>query len=445
MRKPRKKWLLVLVFIVLPLAAAFTWFVRSRSSGDHDDYITAVVEWGTMSELVGATGLLQPQEAIVASSPLSGQVVEIYPNADVNKTVKAGDPLLRLDDRLARKKLVQAEAAVRMALSDIARAEAARDVARIELQRARDWEQKELAPRWSVELAQRQLRAAEASVEAARAKADEAQVVREQAELGVELTIVRVPTTAPETAAKRSYTILDRKVVLGQLVAPPESAQLFTLVSDVSSMRVHAQVSEDDVGKVHPGLSATFGISADSDEEIAFAGQVVEIRPMPSRLHGAVFYDACIDVANKRNSRTKDWLLRPGRTVSVNIVRREHVGVWKLPAAALDIELDKQNQSEAANAKLARWREHAKGEQWRIVWILDSTRKPWPIFVRIGGKNAAGEGGISDGQYLEVLEWDPELKPQPNSKELATYPRVIIGKPSPRSSGLFEQPNLKIF
>jgi multidrug efflux pump subunit AcrA (membrane-fusion protein) len=296
-----------------------------------------------------------------------------------------------------------------------------------------------------VELAQRQLQAAEANVEAARAKVAEAQVVREQAELGVELTIVRVPSTTPSTAAKRSYTILERKVVLGQLVAPPESAQLFTLTGDVSSMRVHAQISEDDVGKVYPGLAANFSISADSEEESVFEGRVVEIRPTPSRLHGAVLYDACIDVANKRNPRTKEWLLRSGMTVSVNIIRRTHAGVWKLPAAALDIDLDKQNQSEAAIAKLARWPEHANGEQWKTVWIMDATRKPFPVFVRTGGEDAAGERGISDGQYIEILEWDSDLEPRPDPKEPATYPLVIIGKPAGRPTGLFEHPNLKIF
>jgi hypothetical protein len=234
-------------------------------------------------------------------------------------------------------------------------------------------------------------------------------------------------------------------VVLGQLIGPPESAQLFTLAGDVSSMRVHAQVSEDDVGKIYPGLSATFNISADSEEECAFEGRVVEIRPMPTRLHGAVFYDASIDVGNKRDPRTKEWLLRPGMTVSVNIIRHTHAGVWKLPAAALDIEPDKQDRGETANAKLAHWREHANGEQWKAVWIVDATQKPWPVFVRIGGESAAGERGISDGQYIEILEWDSELGSQPNPKEPSTYPRVIIGKPSPRPSGLFDQPNLKIF
>jgi putative ABC transport system permease protein len=59
MRKPRKKWFVVLLLIALPLAAALAWFGLSLSFGDQDDYFTAAVEWGTMSELVGATGVLQ--------------------------------------------------------------------------------------------------------------------------------------------------------------------------------------------------------------------------------------------------------------------------------------------------------------------------------------------------------------------------------------------------
>lgn len=445
MKKPRKKLLLTVLFILLPLASVLAWFGLPRSAGEQEGYLTETVEWGTMSELVGATGLLQPQEVIVAGSPLSGQVIEIYPDAEVNKTVQEGDPLLRLDDRLPRKKLAQAEAAVRTAQTDIARAEVARDVARIELQHAREFEQQDLTSRWTVALAEGQLRAAEATVAAARAKVAEAQTVHEQAELGVELTVVRVPRTSHGSAAKRSYTILDRKVVFGQLIGPPESAQLFTLAADASAMRVQAQISEDDVGKVYPGLSATFSIRADTEEDISFEGRVAEIRPMPTRLHGAVFYAASIDVANKRNPRTNQWLLRPGMTVSVNIVRRMHAGVWKLPAAALEVEPDKLDQTEAVRAKLARWRERRDGEQWRSVWVLDAGRKPWPIFVRIGGKNAAGERGISDGQYVEVLEWESELEPKPTPREPATYPYVIIGKPSARSSGLFEQPSLKVF
>ncbi len=445
MRNPHKKSIFIVLFLALASVSALVWFVRFRSSSVREGYLTAMVEWGAMSELVGATGLLQPVESLVVSSPVSGQVVEIYAVAEVNRTVREGEPILKLDDRLARKKLAQAEAGVRLAEADVGRAEAARNLAQIEFRRAIAFQQRDLASHWTTELAQGQIRAAEAAVAAARAKVAEAQIVREQAELGVELTVVRVPTLSNGTAAKRSYFILERKVVLGQLVAPPESAQLFTLVGEVGAMRVHAQVGEDDIGKVYAGLSANFSIHTDADEEHAFSGRVVEIRPMPTRLHGAVFYDAILEVANRRNPATEEWLLRPGMTVSANIVRRTHPGVWKLPAAALDFEPAKRDQTEAALAKLARVGERTRADQWRTVWILDAESKPWPVFVRIGGANAAGDKGIADGQYVEVLEWEAELQPKPNPKESATYPQVIIGKPPSKSSGLFDQPNLKIF
>jgi HlyD family secretion protein len=440
-----KKILLALILIVVPLGIFLAWSAHSRRQSTGEAYLTSPVEWGTMSELVGATGLVQPVDALVASSPLSGQVVEIYPGAEINRTVQEGDPLLRLDDRLARKKMAQAEAAVRLAQADVARAEAARNLAQIEFLHASELRQQDLASHWTTELAEGQIRAAEAAVAAARAKVAEAQTVREQAELGVELSVVRVPTVSNGTAAKRSYLILERKVVLGQLVAPPESAQLFTLVGDISAMRVHAQVGEDDIGKVYPGLPATFTIHSDSDEEHTFDGRVAEIRPVPTRLHGAVFYDAILDVANRRHPTTKEWLLRPGMTVSANIVRRTHSNIWKLPAAALDIEPLKQDLTDAARAKLASGSELTPAQHWRTIWISDAANKPWPIFVRIGGVNAAGDKGIADGQYVEVMEWDPELKPKPDPKVQATYPRMIIGKPPSKSSGLFDQPSLKIF
>jgi HlyD family secretion protein len=449
MKKRWQKVLLVGCFLVLALAIAIVWLGQSRPRGEGEGYTLAAVEWGTMSETVGATGRLQPQEVIVVSSPLSGQVVEVYPDADINKIVHEGQPLLRLDDRLARQKLAQAEATVRMARTDCVRAEAARDAALIELLHAVELDEKQLAPGRSVELAQCQLRVAESNVEAARAKAAEAQAVREQAALGVELTVVRVPDMAQSSGgtslSKRSYTVLDRKVVLGQLVAPPESAQLFTLAADLAALRVHAQINEDDVGKISPGLPATFRIHTDTEEEASFAGRVTEIRPLPSHLQGAVFYDACIDIDNKRSPRTHEWLLRPGMTVSVTIIQRTHPGVWKLPVAALDIQPDKQDLTGAANAKLARWQDIDRTQQWKLVWVLNADGKPWPIFVRTGGENVAGEAGIANGQYLEILEWDPELEPKPDPKEPATHPRVITGTPPGQQPGLFDHPNLKIF
>jgi hypothetical protein len=54
--------------------------------------------------------------------------------------------------------------------------------------------------------------------------------------------------------------------------------------------------------------------------------------------------------------------------------------------------------------------------------------------------NAQGQTGIKDGQYNEVLEWDPELSPRPDPKHPQTYPRVILSAPSVHKPGLFERP-----
>ena len=87
---------------------------------------------------------------------------------------------------------------------------------------------------------------------------------------------------------------------------------------------------------------------------------------------------------------------------------------------------------------MKRWPEKDR-DAWQVVWVLGQDSKPWPIFVRTGGKNAAGESGIRDVTHVEVLEWDPELKQTLNAEDATTYPRVIIGAPREKG-GLFSTP-----
>src|SRR5262249_43969177 len=153
-----------------------------------------------------------------------------------------------------------------------------------------------------------------------------------------------------------------------------------------------------------PGQSATFTVYAYSEDDARFPGEVLQIRPMSTSTHGAVFYDTVIDVTNERDPKTEEWKLRPGMTAAVDIILRRHSSTWKMPTAALNFQLEEPYQTEAAKAKIARWQDRPDRDDWKLVWILDEHKKPWPIFVRIGGKNAAGETGIKDGQHNEVLE-----------------------------------------
>lgn len=443
-----KKLLLMLVLLGVTLAVGaygvnHTWSSRNGEEG----FTLTPAEWGSIAETVSATGLVQPQEVIAVGSELSGRVAEIYPRAEVNQEVQEGEPLLKLDDRLAQLKLDQARTAVQLAEADVTRAEAARDAAQIRVQKLRQLLEKEVGYQKDLDEAQIQLRMAETTVREAKLKVEQARGTEKQAQYGLDLTVVRAAAGASRAgdspSAKRRFTIIDRKVVPGQLIAPPASAQLFTLASPFARMHVHAQVSENDIGKVRQGLRATFTVYAYAEEEARFEGQVLEIR-QPSNVHGAVFYDTVIDVANQRDPKTGEWKLRPGMTAAVDIILRKHTNVWKVPTPALSLQLDEHYQTEAARAKLAEWQNRSDHEDWRPVWLLDAQGKPWPIFVRIGGRNAGGETGIEDGQYVEVLAWDPQLDWKPDPKNRSTYPPLITGAPAFKKRGFIE-PNVKVF
>jgi HlyD family secretion protein len=444
-----KKLLFLLLLIGIALVAGIYGANHAWSGRNGDEGFTlSPVEWGSIAETVSATGLVQPQEVIAVGSELSGRVIEIYARAEINGEVQEGEPLLKLDDRLAKFKLDQAKLAVQLAETDVARAEAARDAAQIRVRKLRDLLDKtEVGFRKDLDEAEIQLRVAETAVREAGLKVEQARLAEKQAQFGFDLTLVKATAGAnPASIASsggRRFTIIDRKAVRGQLIGPPVSAQLFTLASPLDHMHVHAQVSENDIGKVRQGLSATFTVYAYTEDEARFAGRVLEIR-QPTNVHGAVFYDTVIDVANQRDPKTKEWRLRPGMTAAVDIILRKHANIWKVPTAALSLQLDEHYQTEAARARLADWQGRNDHDDWKPVWILDSQGKPWPIFVRISGRNPSGETGIEDGQYGEILEWEPQWDSKPNPSDRATYVQVITAAPVVRKRGFIE-PNVKVF
>jgi len=444
-----KKLLVLLVVTGLALVSGAYWFNHKRIGANGEEGITyASVQWGDLTESVSATGILQPERVFAVGSPLSGRVVCVYPDADVNHVVHEGDPVLKIDDHLARENLYKAEAAIHMAQAAIKMAEADRDGAKQKVAHLRDMMRDGVGFRRDYDEAQYKLKTAEAQIELAKSKLEEAAQAKKQAQFGLDQTIVRVQTM-PErdksTSPKAAFIILERKVVLGQLIGPPASAQLFTLASDLGQMQVHAQVSENDIGKMKVGLDVSFSVYAYPDDSGRFRGKVRDIRPMPNNVHGAVFYDTLIDTVNQRDPLTGEWMLRPGMTASVDVILRRHKGVWKMATAALSFQPEERRMSEWGREKLDRWQEQSSHEDWKPVWVHDTAGKVKPVFVRIGGKGAGGDTGIQEGDFTEVLEWERDLSPRPDPKSPSTYPRVVTAATLLAKPSIFDKPNVKVF
>ncbi len=413
-----KKLVAALLLVGVGLALAAHW-LRPNGKAAPDGAVWQPMEYGAITETVSATGVLQPRDAVAVGTELAGRVAEVL--VDLHQTVEAGQPLLRLDDRLARLRVRQAQVAVDLARADVGRAQAARDAAQVALQRVRELLDKAGGQRRDVDAAEAALQAAEAAVRVAAVKVQEAEAALQLAQYGLDITTVRAPAAG---------VVIDRKVTAGQQVGPPLSAHLFTVASDLARMEVVAQVSEGDIGRVRPGLPATFTVNSFPD--VTFRGTVTQIKPVPATVQGAVFYAVTIGAENAKDAATGEWRLRPGMPAAVEVVLRTHPNVWKLPLAARGVAPDPARQDDAARAKLARWDDRADRADWQLVWARDGDGPPRPLFLRLGD----GHAGAQDGQFAEVLAWDPD-EPAPDP---ARPPRVLIAAPAAEKS-----PGLRLF
>src|SRR5262249_448193 len=123
-----------------------------------------------------------------------------------------------------------------------------------------------------VEEAQFLLKAAISTVEAAQAKLKMAEKARDEAQLGLDKTVVRAPAAG---------VILERKVVLGQMVGPTLADPLFKIAADLSQMIVQAQIAESDISKVSPGQDAIFTVYAQAESNVRFEGTVKHVDNLP--------------------------------------------------------------------------------------------------------------------------------------------------------------------
>lgn len=442
-----KKLLVVLIFLGASLAGLAYWLSAPRQITVREELFTfGTVSRGEIVESVSATGAIKPKDTIVLTSETSGTVVEVL--GDVNGIVAEGDTLVKLDGNLTQLKVEQAEIGVKAAQAVATQAVALRSAAEKSLKYQQDLDKGGF--RKDLEKAEIELEAARASVKVAEAKLQAAQNQLKQAQYALEKMELKVPGSLTGLAIglpggpdgkpkKREYLVLERHVKVGQMVGPLGSDPLFVLAGNLSQIEVQTEVVEGDIGRVKAGQTARFTISSYDDPDLKFQGTVREIIPVPNNVKGAVYYNAVIDVANQKNLATNEWRLLPGMTTSVDIVVQQKPSAWRVPIAAMNFQLDAGYLSQAARDRLAEWELRPDARDWRPLWVWQpDAERVWPIFVRLNN-SAKNQKGLQDGEFHEVLEWEPGTEPQVPDL------RVIIGAPPARQPGLLERPaNFKL-
>jgi HlyD family secretion protein len=341
--------------------------VRQCRNGDTANYQTASVTRGPITQAVTATGTLNPVVNVQVGSQVSGNIAKLF--ADFNSQVKAGQVVAQIDPALFQATVTQAE-------GDLANAQAALELARVNAKRTQDLFARKTSSQADLDQAMANLHQAEANVKIKQGALDKAKADLEHCTI-----------TSPIDGV-----VISRNVDVGQTVAASLQAPvIFQIANDLTKMQIDSNVAEADVGVLQVGQDVDFMV--DAFPMRTFHGKVVQVRNAPITVQNVVTYDTVIGVSNP------DLKLKPGMTANVSIIIAHKDNVLQIKNAALRYRTAEATPGEvrARSSAPAGARGGAGREQrttGRTIYVLSGGR-PEPVQIKTG---------ISDGVVTEVIE-----------------------------------------
>src|SRR5881227_1359584 len=364
-----KRFLPIGVVIVALLVILFV--VRRCTQSSASGYLTANVTRGPITQLVTTTGTLNPVVNVQVGSQVSGNIAKLF--ADFNSEVKAGQTVAQIDPMLFQAAVTQAE-------GDVANAQAALELAKVNATRTQQLFNQKNSSQQDVDTAIANLHQAEANVKIKQGALDKAKADLDHCTI-----------TSPIDGV-----VISRNVDVGQTVAASLQAPvIFQIANDLTKMQIDSNVAEADVGAVSVNQDVDFTVDAFPTR--TFHGKVVQVRNAPITVQNVVTYDTVIGVSNP------DLKLKPGMTANVSIVIAHRDEVLQIKNAALryrppdatPVETRKTVTSRAGRPGSGRGGAGQEGAQ-RTVYVLPSgANRPEPRQIKTG---------ISDGIVTEVVE-----------------------------------------
>jgi HlyD family secretion protein len=291
------------MLVVLGVAAGgIAWYLKNRNS-DGTTYQTTTATRGDIVQVVTASGALNPVVNVQVGSQISGRIAKLY--ADFNSAVKEGQLIGEIEPSTFKANVARAEA-------DLTSSRASLELAQVEARRATQLFTNELLSASEYDSAIASLHQAEATM-----------LIREAALNSAKVDLSRCSIFSPVNGV-----VISRNVDVGQTVAASMSAPiLFQIASDLTKMRINANVAEADVGGIVEGQSVEFTVDAFPFR--TFYGKVTQVRNAPLTVQSVVTYDTVIEVNND------DMKLKPGMTANVSIIVDQRENVMRLSNAAL--------------------------------------------------------------------------------------------------------------
>ena len=349
------KKIIIALVVVMTLSIPFIF----KKQNGKVEYLTEPIQKRTITQIVEATGTIEPINTVSIGSQVSGRIDEIF--VDYNTYVEKGQQLAQIDTSLFSAQLQQAEANINNAKATLARNQALLDYDTKTYHRYKNLYDRNLVSKNDLDSAESAYKSDLAQVASAKAQIMQAQANYATASANMGYTKIVSPVKG---------IVISKEVEVGQTVAASfQTPTLFMVAEDLTKMRIETSVSEADIGKVKEGQEVEYTLDGYPDS--IFKGTVTQVRLSPTTESNVVTYTVVIEVDNQEGK------LLPGMTANVSIITGKKENILTVPNVALKF-------TTADNTK----RYDKKG-----IWI-EKKGKPFRINI---------ETGVSDDTYSEVI------------------------------------------
>ncbi len=362
----QKKYILLISSALLCVVLIYRDYARRSAVPAKPPYQTIQATPRDLVQCISATGTLKAVEQLVVGSLMSGRVQEIL--ASDNDVVKKGQVLAILDNGIGNSALKQAQAVLMQAQAS------ANFQKKFYARQKALYEAGHIAENLFDEITQ--------TYAIAQGKLAEAEAVVEMEQKKYNDLFIKSPDDG---------IVIAKKIDLGQMVTSQLNAQvLFEIAKDLTSMEVHVDIDEADVGLVQQGQAARFTVDAYPKE--SFYSTVKQVEFLAKLVDNTISYEGILPIANPTLK------LRPGMTATIDINVAEVKGALAIPNKVLRVNSLKLEQWAQAThrpyEKLGtRKKSVFKTTGHDTLWVLeDGILKQRKVTL-----------GINDGAYTQLL------------------------------------------
>lgn len=381
-----KRILLIAAGIVV-LAALVVAGIR-RGGGEKGVKVYAEeAERRDISEVIKATGEVDPREKVNISAHVVGKIVKMY--VKEGEAITAGQPFLELEKEAYLAQRDQWAAQLRSAQTGVRKAEVMLADAGIRLERARRLSDEGIVTQQDLEAAQLQQDSARLTLDESREAVRQAQANLDKARDDLGKTTIFAPLTGRVVKLNAE----EGEVVVSGTMNNPGS--VIGTIADLSEILARVDVDETEIVDVAVGQKAVLKVDALPSKE--YHGRVVEMGSSGTaraQQPDVTFFEVKILMEDADES------LRPGMSVRAEIGAATHEDSVVVPIQAVverpPLPVPEPRPAGAAAAPARPSRRDAD-EEVKVVFVVDRQGKSAAVRQR------PVSTGISDDTHVEIV------------------------------------------